>query len=142
MDPPHHTKFRNILSPAFSPRSINALEPRIRELASDLIDKIEAKGECNFVEDVAAPLPTGIFTQIMGLPIEDAPKFYAWKDVILHESRTNEDYEASARATGGVMAYLKVILDARRAHQRDDRASSSGWPSCSSLAASTPTPPR
>ena len=122
MDPPHHAKFRNILAPAFSPRSINAMESRIRQLTNDLIDKFESKGECEFVEDVAAPLPTGIFTQMMGLPIEDAPKFYEWKNVILHESRTSEDYEASARATGEVMAYLKEILDARRVEPRDDIA--------------------
>ncbi|WGL54155.1 cytochrome P450 [Nocardioides sp. BP30] len=122
MDPPLHSKFRSILAPAFSPRSINALEPRIRALTNDLIDAFEASGSCDFVEDLAAPLPTGIFTQIMGLPIEDAPRFYAWKNVILHESRTDEDYESAARATGEVMAYLKQILDERRVNPQDDIA--------------------
>lgn len=122
MDPPVHAKFRNILAPAFSPRSINALEPRIRALTNDLIDAFEAKGECEFITDLAAPLPTGIFTQLMGLPIEDAQMFYAWKNVINHESRTEEDYDAAARATGEAMAYLKEILDARRANPQDDIA--------------------
>jgi cytochrome P450 len=122
MDPPRHNKFRNILAPAFSPRSINSLEPRIRALTNDLIDRFESKGECEFIEDLAAPLPTGIFTQLMGLPIEDADMFYAWKNIINHESRTEEDYGSAARATGEAMAYLKEILDARRVDPQDDIA--------------------
>jgi cytochrome P450 len=122
IDPPRHAKFRTMLAPAFSPRSINALEPRIRALTNDLIDQFEIKGRCEFIEDLAAPLPTGIFTQIMGLPIEDAEIFYRWKNVINHESRTDDDPGAAARATGEAIAYLKEILDARRTDPKDDIA--------------------
>lgn len=122
IDPPRHAKFRSILAPAFSPRSVNALEPRIRALTTDLIDRFIDTHRCEFVSDLAAPLPTGIFTQIMGLPIEDADMFYRWKNVINHESRTDDDPDAAGRATQEAIAYLKEVLDARRADPKDDIA--------------------
>jgi cytochrome P450 len=122
VDPPRHAKYRSVLAPAFSPRSINVLEDRIRGLTASLIDKFISDKRCELVADLAAPLPTGIFTQIMGLPIEDAGQFYAWKNIINHESRTDNDPDAAGRATREAMAYLKTVLDARRAEPTDDIA--------------------
>lgn len=122
IDPPRHAKFRSVLAPAFSPRSIKALDAGIRDLTSTLIDGFIASKGCELVADLAAPLPTGIFTQVMGLPIEDAEQFYAWKNVINHESRTDNDPDAAGRATREAIAYLKAVLDARRAEPRDDIA--------------------
>jgi len=123
IDPPRHAKYRSILAPAFSPRSIKALEGQIRALTNRLIDAFVRDGRCELVADLAAPLPTGIFTQIMGLPIEDTQRFYAWKNIINHESRTDNDPDAAGRATGEAIAYLKTVLDARRAAPKDDIAS-------------------
>ena len=122
IDPPQHAKYRSVLAPAFSPRSINALEGRIRALTVGLIDEFIDAKQCELVADLAAPLPTGIFTQIMGLPIEDAAQFYAWKNIINHESRTDNDPGAAGRATAEAIAYLKTVLDARRAQPTDDIA--------------------
>jgi cytochrome P450 len=122
IDPPRHAKYRSVLAPAFSPRSVNALEDRIRGLTAGLIDTFIGDKRCELVADLAAPLPTGIFTQIMGLPIEDAQQFYAWKNIINHESRTENDPDAAGRATREAIAYLKTVLDARRAEPMDDIA--------------------
>ncbi|MFD7880620.1 cytochrome P450 [Streptomyces sp. NPDC059766] len=122
MDPPEHTKYRRIMAPAFSPQSINKLEPRIRELCNMLIDTFIDKGGCEFVRDFAAPLPTTLFTQIMGLPIEDVEKFYRWKNIINHEGRSSNDMDAVAKAAREVIAYLKEIFDARRENPQDDIA--------------------
>ena len=122
IDPPRHAKYRSVLAPAFSPRSIKALEAGIRELTGTLIGGFSDDKQCELVADLAAPLPTGIFTQIMGLPIEDAGQFYAWKNIINHESRTDNDPDAAGRATREAIAYLKEVLDARRAQPRDDIA--------------------
>ena len=122
IDPPRHARYRSILAPAFTPRSIKALEDGIRDLTGTLISGFIADKKCELVADLAAPLPTGIFTQVMGLPIEDAEQFYAWKNVINHESRTDNDPAAAGRATREAIAYLKTVLDARRAEPRDDIA--------------------
>lgn len=122
VDPPRHAKYRGVLAPAFSPRSISALETRIRSLTGDLIGKFIDNKRCELVADLAAPLPTGIFTQVMGLPIEDAEQFYAWKNIINHDSRTDNDPDAAGRASKEAIAYLKTVLDARRAEPQDDIA--------------------
>jgi cytochrome P450 len=122
VDPPRHAKFRTVLAPAFSPRSISALEPQIRSLTASLIGKFLDNKRCELVADLTAPLPTGIFTQIMGLPIEDAEQFYKWKNIINHESRTDNDPDAAGRATRETIGYLKTVLDARRAEPKDDIA--------------------
>ena len=60
MDPPEHPRSRNLVSPGFTPRMINALEPRIRQMAVRLVDRAVAKGTCDFVVDVAAVLPVDL----------------------------------------------------------------------------------
>lgn len=122
MDPPEHSKFRRIMAPAFSPQSINALEPRIREVCNLLIDSFVEKGGCEFIKDFAAPLPTTMFTQLMGLPLEDTKLFYGWKNTINHEGRSSNDGDAVARASQEVVAYLKEIFDSRRQDPKDDLA--------------------
>lgn len=122
IDPPRHAKYRMILAPAFAPRSVNALEPQIRALTVDLIEKFAANKRCELVADLASPLPTGIFTQLMGLPIEDAEQFHRWKDTINHQSHTEAEREAVHHAVTDTIAYLKAVLDARRAEPKDDIA--------------------
>ena len=60
MDAPEHTRSRKLVSHGFTPRMINALEPRIREMAVRLVDRAVAKGTCDFVVDVAAILPVDV----------------------------------------------------------------------------------
>ena len=59
-DPPEHRQFRNVLDPMLSPQGILRLEHTIRKLANDLIDEVEAKGECQFDEAFGRPLPVSI----------------------------------------------------------------------------------
>ena len=67
-DPPEHTKYRRLLSPQFVPREIQKLEPDARRIVRELIDKVAPLGKCDFHEDIATPLPSGIFMALMGLP--------------------------------------------------------------------------
>ena len=77
VDPPQHTAYRRILNPQFVPREIDKLEPAVRKLVGELLDTFVAKGECDFHEDFATPLPSGIFLALMGLPTSDLPMFLA-----------------------------------------------------------------
>lgn len=70
VDPPDHSKYRTPLQRVFSPKAIHALEGEIRVLSNQLIDNIIARGECEFMSDVAEPLPVQIFLKMMGLPLE------------------------------------------------------------------------
>ena len=82
LDPPRHTKLRAILVQAFTPRSIAALEPRIRELSRALLEPLLSRGELDLAVDYAAPLPTLVIAEMLGLPIEDRPRFQRYSEAI------------------------------------------------------------
>ena len=71
MDPPEHTTYRNIVQRAFTPRTIRDLEPRLKEFAEEIVDRALAKGEGDFVTDVAAELPLLAICELVGVPAED-----------------------------------------------------------------------
>ncbi|WFR72615.1 cytochrome P450 [Prescottella defluvii] len=121
-DPPEHGKYRSLIAKAFSPRNINALEPKIRKLCDLLIGQFQEKGSCDLVADLAAPLPTTIFTEMMGLPVEDAEKFHRWATLINHQAHEGEGAISAGEAMAETMDYLRVILDERKANPRDDIA--------------------
>lgn len=121
-DPPEHMKYRNIISKAFSPKNIGALEPKIRQLCVNLIEQFQGKGSCELVADLAAPLPTTIFTEMMGLPNADAEKFHHWATMINHQAHEGDGALSAGEAMAQTMDYLRVILDERKANPRDDIA--------------------
>src|SRR5262245_42479811 len=82
-DPPEHTRYRKLLHPFFSARSLARWLPRVRELATELIDDIARHGHCDLVTDFALPLPTQVFLTLFGLPLEDRDRLIAWKDAVL-----------------------------------------------------------
>ena len=76
MDPPEHSALRNIVQRAFTPRTIRALESRLQEFADDIVDRALAKGEGDFVKDVAAELPLLAICELIGIPAEDRTKIF------------------------------------------------------------------
>jgi cholest-4-en-3-one 26-monooxygenase len=70
MDPPEHGAYRQIVQRAFNPRTIRALESRLQEFADDIVDRALAKGEGDFVEDVAAELPLLAICELVGVPAD------------------------------------------------------------------------
>lgn len=109
-DPPDHAKYRGLLAKAFSPRNINALEPKIRKLCDMLIGRFQEQGHCDLIQDLAAPLPTTIFTEMMGLPVEDAEKFHTWATSINHQA-----HEGDGAISAGRVAVLPDGLSLRDA---------------------------
>lgn len=76
MDPPKHRSYRNLINKAFTPKMIENLHGRIRDMVRDIIDGVVERGECDFVEDVAAKLPMLVITEMMGVPEEDRQHVY------------------------------------------------------------------
>src|ERR1700730_3738047 len=81
--PPQHTKLRALVSRAFTPRVIANLEPRIRELSRELIDKVIERGEMDLAADYSVPLPMMVIAQMIGIPLVDWPQFKHWSDRVL-----------------------------------------------------------
>ena len=83
IDPPEHTWYREILAPVFTAQRMRILETKIRAHAVELIDGVLERGGCEFISEFAKLLPSRIFLELVGWPIEDAPKFLEWADVLM-----------------------------------------------------------
>ncbi|MCW3065313.1 MAG: cytochrome [Solirubrobacterales bacterium] len=81
-DPPEHTRYRKILQTAFVPNTVAKLEDDIRARVTRVLDAVIERGECDFVPDVAVPVPLGVLADLMGLPDADIPKLLAWTEGI------------------------------------------------------------
>jgi cytochrome P450 len=127
-DPPRHTKLRGLLAQGFTPRSVANLEPRIRALSRELLDRSVGRGEMDLAEDFSAPLPMRVIAEMLGMPAADLPRFYRWSEVILNMSYTIGDRGEAARAADAAFKaatvemndYLTAALAERRAAPKDD----------------------
>src|SRR5215475_9572927 len=104
IDPPEHAKYRRILDPLFTPREMARREPQVTELVNEMIDRFADRGECDFHEEFAVPLPCTVFLQLLGLPLEDLDKFLQWKDEVIrpegaHTAEEHAKASAPARST-------------------------------------------
>jgi cholest-4-en-3-one 26-monooxygenase len=128
MDPPEHTRYRKLVNRGFTPRMINALEPRIREMAVRILDRAIAKGTCDFVVDVAAEFPVEVIAELLGMPERRAPE-----DLPLDEpgarrggrrrggSRVlHQRLPSRASADGDVLVRPGALCEERRKEPRDD----------------------
>jgi cytochrome P450 len=87
-DPPTQTRLRRLVSRDFTPRRIRELEPRIREIAKNLLDVAERKGEFDVMADLANPLPVMVISDLLGVPQEDYLRFKSWSDKIVEADNT------------------------------------------------------
>jgi cytochrome P450 len=122
IDPPEHRTYRKLLDPIFAPKQVARLEDRTRSLVRDLIEPVVADGRCNFHATVAEPLPSIVFLQLLGLPVERAHEFIGLKDGIIRPPvRTRKERLAHAAEVGQrIYAVLQEAIDERRAHPADD----------------------
>jgi cytochrome P450 len=132
IDPPAQTRYRRLLDPHFSRRRMEELAPAIRSQANELIDRFEARGECEFDSEFAVPLPCGAFLSLLGLPLSDLGAFLEIKDDIIRPGRRKGAAilpipEATAiRAEAGrrIYRYFEEVIDDRIASPRGDLLSS------------------
>lgn len=118
-DPPEHAQYRNVVGRVLAPGAIKERTGQIEAVTHALIDTFVAAGECEFMEAIAKPLPTTIFTALMGLPLEESEKFLRWNHVLLHSLT-----EAEAQKGGmEIMGYLNNLIFKRRSEPQDDLVS-------------------
>ena len=123
VDPPDHAKYRRLLDPQFSPRKMAELEPEMRKLVDEVIDAFIDRGECDFHEEFATPLPSTFFIALMGLPQSDLPRFLKWRDdTIRPVADSMEEAQEIREATGrDITEYFERELAERRDGPDDGR---------------------
>ena len=119
VDPPDHAKYRRVLDPEFAPRRMAILEPDVRVLVGELIDRFIDDGAVDFHEEFATPLPSTIFLRLMGIPQSDLPQFLLWRDNSIRPDVEPGDFEGAQRirVETGVMIseYFKGAIEWKRA---------------------------
>ena len=125
VDPPDHTRLRRLVSRAFVPGRIAALEPAVRTIADRLLDELDAAGPgaaVDLIEGYAYPLPFGVIGELLGIPAADRPRLHAWFQVLLTGWAEDPPPEA-VRASDGIVSYLRELVDAKRQRPADDLVS-------------------
>jgi cytochrome P450 len=125
-DPPYHTRIRNLLRHAFTPRALQQLEHRVVELVDDLIVKCREQGEMDLVLDFAFPLPVEVICNMLGIDTRDRERLQEWSRQILtplEPTATAEMIAAGNQAVSEFTAFLHDLLDEKRRNiSRDVRA--------------------
>jgi len=117
-DGERHRDSRALVSKAFTPRRVAALEPRIRETVRGLLDGAAADGHADLMHGFALPLPNTIISELIGIPKERRPAFLEHTEALI---RVGTDAEASIRKpAAGIYAEYAKLLTERRAEPRDD----------------------
>lgn len=123
IDPPEHAKYRRILNPLFTPRQMARWEPHVNELVNEMIDRFADRGECDFHEEFAVPLPCTVMLRLLGLPREDLDKFLAWKAGVIHQEADfnfTPRRKASAAIAQEIYDYFERAIDDLIAAPRDN----------------------
>ncbi len=105
MDPPKHQKVRRIVRNAFTPKRVESYEASFREHGKRIVDAVANRGECEFVEEVAAELPLIAILELLGVPLEDRKKFFDWTNTMIFA----DDPDMAISEEEGQLAAMEVI---------------------------------
>jgi cytochrome P450 family 142 subfamily A polypeptide 1 len=124
MDNPEHQRRRSLVSRGFTPRRVSEKESKVRELCTTIIDRVCEKGECDFVWDIAAPLPLLLIADMLGFEPDSYDDLLRWSDDMIRGTTGSPTVETQTKALEAAMAFreyqLGVIADRRsKAPQQD-----------------------
>jgi cytochrome P450 len=108
VDMPEHRSYRALLNSWFSPKAVDALEPKIREAINSLIDGFVDKGQCDISYDFGRIFPVRVFLNLMGFPLEKMDEFLSWEYALLH---SYGDLERVRWGIGSAINYLRGFAE-------------------------------
>jgi len=121
MDPPRHDRLRALVSHGFTPRRVQALEPRIRAMSIAYLDAFVERGECDFIRDFAGKLPMDVISELLGVPEADRAQLRTWADLVVHREEGVRSLPPAAAASAlRMLQYFTEMLADRKQHPRDD----------------------
>jgi cytochrome P450 family 142 subfamily A polypeptide 1 len=122
LDDPDHKRRRNLVNRGFTKRRVDDHEPRIRRIVNDLIDRVAARGECEFVSEVAAPLPMIVIGDMLGVEPEDRDKLLQWSDDLVSGIGIEDQglRDKQIRASLAYFDYAGKVFADRKANPTDD----------------------
>jgi len=120
VDPPDHTRLRQLVHKAFAPRLIERLRERVRTLTEELISVAERRGRMDLIADYALPIPTTIISEMLGVPASDRHRFHRWSRVIVASSPSGWRMLRAIPSAIAFLRYIRRLVRLRRSDPRDD----------------------
>jgi cytochrome P450 len=123
LDPPDHNRLRSLVSKAFTPRAVAAMEPRIAAMLDDAVDRLASRGAMELMSELAYPLPARVICEMLGVPADDhpfivghAPTVARRLDPVISADVVRQADVAASQLT----AYIEGLIDSRRRQPGDD----------------------
>src|SRR5579875_2245967 len=125
MDDPAHLVRRKLVNAGFTRKRVQEKEPSIARLCDTLIDAVCERGECDFVRDIAAPLPMAVIGDMLGVLPEDRGMLLKWSDDLVtglssHLDPTSAEFQAVMDAFAAYTEFTKGIITKRRSEPTED----------------------
>ncbi|HEV8064108.1 MAG TPA: cytochrome P450 [Acidimicrobiales bacterium] len=127
IDPPDHKKFRRLLDPIFAPRKVAVLEEKLTQAVNELIDGFIDRDEIDFSKEFSSLYPTRVFLSLLGLPLDELPRFLAMKSGIIRPNvvtgrpyGSQESQELQKQTADSIYEYFNLVLDQRETERQDD----------------------
>jgi cholest-4-en-3-one 26-monooxygenase len=129
MDPPMHGDFRQQISRRFTPRMLQRIHEPIEKIGREIVEKLYARGdegECDFVEEVSAPLPIAVIAWLLGVPECDWQMLFDWTNRIIgagdpdYQKDGKTAQETAMEAQVELFGYFSKLIEERRKNSQDD----------------------
>ena len=122
-DEPHHSEMRGLVNRGFTPRMVQKWETIFKQITDNAIDEIAVRGECDFVEDIAVPLPLILIAEMIGIRPEDRERFHEWSDAMIGSTGNMDNpvvVAAAGKAALEYFTYLTEVIEDRRQNPKED----------------------
>jgi pimeloyl-[acyl-carrier protein] synthase len=126
VDPPDHTRLRNLVQQAFTPRVVEDMRSGVSDFADDLLAGMAGRGEVDLIKALAYPLPVLVIAALLGVPSEDRERFQRWSAEMadsVDPTTHGPGSEAGGEARNRLRRYLGGIAEQRRRQPKDDMIS-------------------
>jgi hypothetical protein len=122
LDPPDHTRLRNLVSKAFTPRAVERMRPVVEKYVGELLGRLEGRREMELIGDFAAPIPVSVIAEMLGVPVADRERFRHWSDEAVRTlgDGTLDDRIRAEAAMEELGRYIEAIAEERRREPRED----------------------
>ena len=126
-DGAEHARLRGLVNKAFTPRIVRRLEPRMEQVAAELVDAALAAGEADLVQALTYPLPVTVIAEIIGIPAEDRVRFKRWSDeaiaslgLVFFGGIDQERLQRQGRLLDEMRAYFVPLAEERARRPQED----------------------
>lgn len=120
IDQPDHRRLRALVSKAFTPRYMEGLRPRVQELADELLDQVQDRGEMDLVKDYANLLPINVISDMIGVPKSDHSLIHKWSEGIANGLGVGTVDPKTAENLKDFGNYIKQLTEDKRKQPSDD----------------------